>query len=357
MTSGAGSIHESMTNIGGIDEREMRLPLSAAQLGVWFAHKIDPANPIYNIGQSIEIHGPVDPSLFNAAVTQAVIDTEALQVRFLEESDGPRQVIGPPSEISVPLVDVSAELDPQAAAEEWMKADLANPVDLLRGPLFRFALFKAAPARFFWYQGYHHVLIDAFGRALFKRRVADIYTALVNKLPCSGNPFGSLAVLLEEDASYRASERFARDRRYWLEYLADRPEPVSLSGRPTTNCSYFLRQSAHLPPSSAETLRSVAHRARAGLPQFIVAATALYLHRLTSAQDLVLGPAGHGPPWSCLTAHPWHVVKCAATAIDGALKDEPDRTHRAGCRAHPPRTAASTLQDRRPIPGSWASGP
>jgi hypothetical protein len=59
MASGAGSIHKGMTNIGVIDEREMRLPLSAAQLGVWFAHKIDPANPIYNITQSIEIHGPV----------------------------------------------------------------------------------------------------------------------------------------------------------------------------------------------------------------------------------------------------------------------------------------------------------
>ena len=33
----------------------------------------------------------------------------------------------------------------------------------------------------------------------------------------------------------------------------------------------------------------MAHRAKAGLPQLIVAATALYLHRLTSAQDLVLG--------------------------------------------------------------------
>src|SRR6516162_439179 len=169
MAGGAGSIHESMTNIAGIDEREMRLPLSAAQLGVWFAQKIDPANPIYNIGQSIEIHGPVDPSLFNAAVTQALIDTEALQVHFLEESDGPRQLIGPPSEISIRLVDVSAELDPQAAAEAWMKADLAKPVDLLRGPLFCFVLFKAAPARFFWYQRGHHIVMDGFGGALFKR--------------------------------------------------------------------------------------------------------------------------------------------------------------------------------------------
>src|SRR4029077_15546678 len=36
-------------------------------------------------------------------------------------------------------------------------------------------------------------------------------------------------------------------------------------------------------------LRAVARHARAALPQVIVAATALYLHRLTSAQDLVLG--------------------------------------------------------------------
>ena len=115
MASGAGSIHESMTSIGVIDEREMHLPLSAAQLGVWFAHKIDPANPIYNIGQSIEIHGPVDPSLFNAAVTEAVVDTEAYRVRFIEEIDGPCQIIGPPSEISIPY---------SMSARNWIRRQL-----------------------------------------------------------------------------------------------------------------------------------------------------------------------------------------------------------------------------------------
>jgi len=53
-----------------IEDSENSLPLSAAQLGLWFAQKIDPTNPIYNLGQSIEIHGPVDPSLFKAAVKQ-----------------------------------------------------------------------------------------------------------------------------------------------------------------------------------------------------------------------------------------------------------------------------------------------
>ena len=109
-----------------LKDRGTGLPLTAAQLGVWFAQKLDPANPSYNIAQSTEIYGPVDPTLFKAAVTQALIETEALRVHFIEEEDGPRQVIGPPSESPISLLDVSAELDPEAAAEAWMKADLAK---------------------------------------------------------------------------------------------------------------------------------------------------------------------------------------------------------------------------------------
>src|SRR5208283_4464739 len=112
---------------------------------------------------------------------QAMIETEALRVRFIEDSNGPRQVIDFGSEISLPLIDVSAESDPEAAAEECMKADLAKPVDLLRGPLFWFALLKVAPDRFFWYQRYHHIVMDGIGGVLFVRRVADHYAALTNK--------------------------------------------------------------------------------------------------------------------------------------------------------------------------------
>src|SRR5262249_19747653 len=107
----------------GRNSRGIVLPLSAAQLGLWFAQKVDPANRIFIIGQSTEIQGPIDPGLFDAAVKQSVIDTEAFRVRFVEEIDGPGQVVDPLSEISLSLFDLSVELDPWAAAEAWMKAD------------------------------------------------------------------------------------------------------------------------------------------------------------------------------------------------------------------------------------------
>ena len=112
----------------------------------------------------------------------------------------------------MPLVDVSAETDARAAAESWMQADLARPIDPTRGPLFGYALFKASADRFFWYARYHHIVMDCFGMSLVAQRLAEVYTGLVHGHGFDDGAFGAFASLLEQDAAYRASERFAHDR-------------------------------------------------------------------------------------------------------------------------------------------------
>src|SRR5262245_5914028 len=265
------------------------LRLSAAQLGIWFAQQLDPYSPAYNIGEYIEIHGSVDPILFERALRQVVAETDALRVQIIEHAGDARQLIGPPSSWSMPIIDVSAEPDARAAAESWMQADLARPIEPTRGPLFGYALFKAADNRFYWYARYHHIVMDAFGMWLIARRVANVYTQLTIGRTTHDGSFGSLAVLLEEDASYRASEQFAQDRRYWIDYLADRSEPVTLRGRASSDSRGFLRNTAYLPQRSVDDLRSIARRTGTSVAQIISAATAIFLHRLTGAKDLVFG--------------------------------------------------------------------
>jgi nonribosomal peptide synthetase DhbF len=268
----------------------MSLALTAGQLGIWYAQNIDPTNPIYNVGGWVDIRGPIDLALLKLALNRAVNDTESLRVRFIEDDAGPRQIVDAESEILLPLLDFGQEADPQAAAESWMIAEFARPIDLLRGPLFYTAVLKTAPERFLWYQRYHHCIIDGVGTVLFTRRVAEVYNALASRQPCGDNPFGSLSHVIEEDAAYRGSQRFERDRQYWLPYLAERPESVSLSGRAAVKCSRFLRRTVYLPTSIAESLRlGAALRAKSGLAELMVAATAAYLHRLTGAEDLVIG--------------------------------------------------------------------
>ena len=130
--------------------------------------------------------------------------------------------------------------------------------------------------------------MDGFGFALMARRVADIYTALAAGRSADTSTFGSLAHLLKEDETYRASQRFEQDRRFWTEYLGGLPEPASLGDRPPSKPEGFVRHTGALPFSTIERLLSLARRAGVSLPQLVTAAAAAFVHRLTGPQDIVL---------------------------------------------------------------------
>ena len=273
---------------GGQAQENNPLPLSDAQLGIWFAQTIDLSNPAYNLGEYLEIDGFINAALFETALQYVVNEAEALHVRFVSGIDGPAQIIGPPPDCAMSLVDVSAAAEPRAAAERWMRADLARTVDLRHGPLFTYALFKAAPDRFFWYSRYHHIVMDGFGFALMARRVADVYSALAAGLAIDADTFGSLALLLEDDARYRASERFEQDRQFWMDYLADLPEPASLADDAGLRPCKFIRHTGALPCSRITHVRSIANQIGVSLPQLVTAAAAIFVHRLTGEHDVIL---------------------------------------------------------------------
>ncbi len=126
---------------------------------------------------------------------------------------------------------------------------------------------------------------------LVARRVAGVYTGLCAGQAAHGDAFGSLAGLLDEDAAYRASEQLAEDRQYWSEALAARPEAgsLTLSSHPPAKSASFVRATVVLPRSCEQRLRTLAARSRASLARVMTAATAIFLHRLGGAGDVVLG--------------------------------------------------------------------
>ncbi|MBV9141206.1 MAG: amino acid adenylation domain-containing protein, partial [Pseudonocardiales bacterium] len=195
----------------------------------------------------------------------------------------------PVSEWVLPIVDVSDDADPRAAAHAWMTLDVARPMDLTVGPLFSYALIKLRSDRFVWYQSYHHIVMDGFSCSLIARRVAEVYTALVQGRACDQSTFGSLRQLLDSDSAYRGSEQFAQDRAYWVKRFADQPEPARLVGRSSTTPESFVHQVSCLSPSSVDRVRAAARQARVPWSRMVLTAVAVYVHRLTGIQDVVVG--------------------------------------------------------------------
>ncbi|MDT7555411.1 MAG: hypothetical protein QOI16_4146, partial [Pseudonocardiales bacterium] len=272
-----------------LDQIQNRLPLSVAQRGMWFAQRFSPSNSIFNIAEMLEIHGPVNLAVFEAAVQQTAMEAEAARLRFVEQADELYQVVHPTAEGILPFMDLSAEADPRGAAELWMRAEFTAPHHPMHDRLWTCALIKAAPDRFFWYHRSHHILMDGFSGGLFARRLADVYSVLLERHIPADTPFGSLSELLTEDRTYRESERFARDRSYWIARFADRPDPVTIAARQLPNKGGLLRQTCQLPSEAVDAMRASARQGGSSLPQFIIAATAVYFHRMTGVEDLAIG--------------------------------------------------------------------
>ena len=259
--------------------------LMASQVGMWFAQQLDPASPALQIAECLEVHGPVDPGLFEAAIRRMVAEAETLRLRFTLVDGAVRQFIEPPETLSLRVHDVSAEPDPLAAALERVRADVVRPVDLENGPLYTTTVFPAGPDRIFWSQQGHHLVSDGYGGFLMVRRAAEIYSALAEGRQDLGTPLPPVRHLLEQDAAYRASAEFVTDRAYWAEVLSGRPEPVSLSGRFASASHTFLRHSVQIAPAQADRLRGAARRLRAAMPVLVMAAAGVYTGRLTGTGE------------------------------------------------------------------------
>ncbi|MEU8709711.1 amino acid adenylation domain-containing protein [Streptomyces sp. NPDC048565] len=271
------------------DTSSSALPLTAAQAGMWFAQSIDPLSPAQNTAECLEIDGPLDPRLFAAALRRVTAEADALRVTVADSPDGPRQRVLPSVGLPLTTFDLREASDAGRRAEEWMRADLAEPFDLASGPLFRHALFRVGEERWLWYQRIHHLVMDGYGYSLLVRRTAEVYTALARGEDPGPRVFGTLADLVDEDAAYRSSEAFTADRAHWNQSFADRPDVPRLAGRGALPSRTFLRRTAYLSTEATEGVRDLADRLRASWPDVLIAAQALYTSRATGRPEVVLG--------------------------------------------------------------------
>ncbi|MCP5420865.1 MAG: hypothetical protein H6969_10320 [Gammaproteobacteria bacterium] len=262
-------------------------PLSTAQLGLWYGQSVDGNHASFYIAEYVEILGPMDPVRFEKALRQVVTENDALRLRIVETDEGPRQYLADRPASVLSFQDVSEEPNPQAAAEHWMHADLARRMDLTCELPFRYALLKVSSKRYFWYALYHHLCNDGFGMALIARRVAEIYSASSDPLP-STKPAQWFGLLADEHA-YTQSSHYQRDRQFWQACLAERSEPITLSGKPPTYGSAVIRCTAELAPPGRATIESIGKVYGASFAQVIMSAVALFLYKHSGQQTVSLG--------------------------------------------------------------------
>jgi amino acid adenylation domain-containing protein len=267
----------------------LSLPLSPAQLDIWVAQRLVPDSVGYNIAKYVEIRDRLDPAVFERAVRQGVAETDSLWAVFADGLQGPRQYFPSWDGFDFPVVDFSGAADPVAASLAWMRGDKDIAFDLRQGPLFRFALLLLGNDVAYLYLVAHHLVTDGFGSTLFERRVAALYRGLAGGVAVPAGGDASMAGLIDDEDAYAGSERFTRDRAFWLAELEGCGSAVTLSGHAPAWPGGLVQNDRLLSPAGVDQLETAAAAHGGSLAALIIAAAACYIYRMTGAGDIVLG--------------------------------------------------------------------
>ncbi|MFI7162904.1 non-ribosomal peptide synthase/polyketide synthase, partial [Rhodococcus erythropolis] len=288
---GNGELGSGKPEVGSSPEDVQRsdaFPLSAAQLGMWFAQHLDPAVPV-NIAQYVELRGALELDALRQACADAGREIGSAFVRIFEIDAQPYQIIDPTLDDSVGYVDLRSEDDSHDAAMRWMRADRSRPIDMLTDRLISATILRLGENRYYWYTRVHHTILDGFGASTFVTRVAELYSARVEGRDPEPSEASDLRNVYEVDNKYRQSSRFETDRKYWADKIENLDEISSLAGRSAAPAPVSRIDSAalsnHVEALLGRFLERVEKTTVAGT---VVAAFAAYLAQMTGREDVSL---------------------------------------------------------------------
>ncbi|GAA1154804.1 non-ribosomal peptide synthetase [Nesterenkonia sandarakina] len=284
-----------------------RLELTPAQRGIWYAQQLDPENPTYQIGQYLELDGPVDPKVMSLAWTKAIRDIDSLSMRFSEDAKGPYATLQrpEPSAELLTVVDLSGITDPAAAraqARRRIDQEMTQARALESTSLCAAVLFQLPDGENWLFQRVHHIMLDGYSAVIALHYLARVYSALTARIPQGlvrgpvakllatlaarrDSPFPSHQDLLEDLHSYAASEQHTADEAFWQEQVQREASVEGLEGTPSGPAREVVRVSLPLDPEQSKLLRELGR----DVPKTLVGIIAVYLARITGQDQVSVG--------------------------------------------------------------------
>ncbi|MHA7270283.1 amino acid adenylation domain-containing protein [Arthrobacter sp. HLT1-20] len=267
------------------------MPLAGAQPGIWYAHQLEgEQSSSYNVARYAQIDGELDSAALAEAVRRGLSAVDTVAFRFGEVAGAPMQWQDSASPQALEVIDLRAE--GESRAHEVMGTDLAAEVSLTgEDPLYRQLLLRVGEHRWFWYQRYHHILVDGYSFSAITRHIGAHYASLVQGTPEPAPAFTSFAEVVAAEASYRGSSAEEADAAFWRGYCAQLPPALTLAVPESLSAAAGPARRSGISLDTALTARlsRIAASHKVSWADVLTTAIASYLARMANTTEVMLG--------------------------------------------------------------------
>ena len=269
-------------------------PLSFAQQRLWFLDRLAPGNPFYNIPIAIPISASLNVDTLERALNAVVARHESLRTTFRIIDREPVQVVSPPLDLKLDVVDLRRLAPPERGSRtvEIATEEARRPFDLEAGPLVRCTVVKRGLLNNVILLTMHHIVSDGWSMGILARELTALYQAIQTggtaNLPPLPIQYPDFAVWQRE---WMDGDVLRNELSYWVKQLADLPVLNLPTDRPRPAALTFSGDfyPIALTPELSARVRSAALRYNATPFMVMLAAFSAMMQRYSGQHDLVIG--------------------------------------------------------------------
>ncbi|WP_431479914.1 non-ribosomal peptide synthase/polyketide synthase [Pseudomonas simiae] len=269
-------------------DRRQPLPLSYAQERQWFLWQLDPHSTAYHIPSALRLHGQLDLGALQRSFDTLLARHESLRTHVRQDAAATVQVIEDSGLIEIDLADTD-----EASLKARVAEVVAQPFELLRGPLLRVKLLRLAADDHVLVLVQHHIVSDGWSMQLMVEELVQLYAAFSHghmpDLPALPIQYADYA--LWQRNWMEAGEK-ARQLAYWQAQLGGVQPVLELPFdylRPAVQSHRGARLGIELQPQLLAGLRRLAQGAGVTLPMVLLASYQALLHRYSGQEDVRVG--------------------------------------------------------------------
>ncbi|WP_437852408.1 amino acid adenylation domain-containing protein [Sorangium sp. So ce363] len=265
-------------------------PLSLEQERAWVLARGRGAAPGLNEGGAAWLDGELDVPRLVHAIEELTGRQAILRTSFAEHEGQPVQVVSPRADIAFLEVELGAEGQPASdgVALAMARREIALPLDLERGPLWRVSLIRVHPGRHLIALSMHPLLSDGKPSvALFFSELFDGYHGVELQAP---------PLRYQDHArrqrEHRTTELLDQQLAHWRRELSGAPEALEIRTdrpRPAVRTSAGGSVECALDRELVRELRALAREEDVALSAVLLAGMHAVLHRHTGQDDVLIG--------------------------------------------------------------------
>ncbi|MBF0318982.1 MAG: amino acid adenylation domain-containing protein [Nitrospirae bacterium] len=270
--------------------------VSNAQRRLWILNKLKPDNTAYNMPGAYLLRGPLDADALKGAFQALLERHESLRTTFVEINSAPMQKINTGAYRGIEEIDLTSQINNEAAATEIARQEAMTPFNLSEGPLIRAKLLRLGNEKHVFIINMHHIIGDALSMQVMAREIGILYVA---SLPGGQkNPLAPLRIQYKDYAAWQNTElhgtHMEHGKRYWHEKLAGELSALALPEdypRPAVKTFNGATVSLCLDKALVSALTTLAKDKGASLFMVLLATLKILLYRYTAQNDIIVGTA------------------------------------------------------------------